>query len=577
MNDLSERRLRLWPAWLTCVAMMVPLVVSVTPSIPNGPRFIAMVSGPVLAALLFLLWVAVGSRLGWREKLGLAAFAILIPALSLLTAFPNDATPSAMFVYGLPLTILLLTIGLTLWASHRRRTLAAIGLMTVGWVIFSLFRNDGFDGDYYPEFAWRWSPIHEQTLPTLDARADQPTATDVTTSVSWDGGKSWPMFRGISGNGIVDDQFDHVDWRASPPKELWRIDIGPGWGSFSYHQGKLFTQEQRGEMEYVTAYWAEDGSLAWSHSDPSRFEEIVSGAGPRATPTVADGRVYAMGARALLNCLDESTGQLVWQRNLHDELKAPIPQWAFSGSPLVAGDLLVCYVGSAGDNGLIAVNRGTGETVWGFPSTGENYTTARLLNICGVECLVFCDGEGVHGLDAVSGSVLWTYKPTAWRGAPYIDPQMLGDNRLLVAVGDGVGLASLEASHDDGVWNFKEEWTSTRLRPSFNDSLVADNMIFGFSQNIFGCIDAQTGKRLWHGGRFGFGQALLLKNSHTIVMASEKGDLVLLRANGDKLDVVHQQPLLDDKTWNHPIVVGNRLFLRNGKTAVCLELAPEQS
>jgi len=91
---------------------------------------------------------------------------------------------------------------------------------------------------------------------------------------------------------------------------------------------------------------------------------------------------------------------------------------------------------------------------------------------------------------------------------------------------------------------------------------------------IFGCIDAKTGQRLWHGGRYGFGQAVLLKNSGTILVASEKGELVLLKAQPEKLEVLQKLPVLDGKTWNHPIVVGNRLFMRNAKAAVCLQLAP---
>lgn len=153
-----------------------------------------------------------------------------------------------------------------------------------------------------------------------------------------------------------------------------------------------------------------------------------------------------------------------------------------------------------------------------------------------------------------------------------VDAQQLDDSHLLVALGDGIGMSCLELNYDESGWQIGEKWTTNQLRPSFNDSLIDGELIFGFNQHIFSCIDSRTGKRLWKGGRFGFGQAVLLKNSGTIVVAAENGDAVFLRSSADKLQIVHRQPALNDKTWNHPIVVGNRLFMRNAKSAVCFEL-----
>ncbi len=567
-----QRPLRLWPAWIISLAMMVAIVLSVTPAIANQPRFFLMAGAPLLAGLLMSVWLLAGSRLNWREKVVLAVAAIVFPAISYLLVYPTEATQSVLFVYGVPLTVLAVTIGLTLGAQSPRRALLAVGLMAASWAFFPLIRNDGFDGEYYPEFAWRWSPVHEQSLPALSSPSTADFALD--TNPAWARGASWTIFRGPNGNGTVDDQFAEIDWQATPPNEIWRIDVGPGWSSFSYHQGRLFTQEQRGELEYITCYRADDGHLIWSHGDKTRFEEVVSGAGPRGTPTVSDGRVFAFGARALLTCLDEQTGAMHWQRNLVKEVNATVPIWAFSGSPLVVEDRVIVYAGGSGNNGLIAVNQSDGQTIWGFPSSGENYSTPRMMDLCGESCLVFCDSQGVHGLNGASGESLWTYQPAGWKSAPYIDAQRIDEDRLLVALGDGVGMACLRLERSDDSWNISEQWSTNQLRPSFNDSLVMGDLIFGFNQSIFSCIDAQTGKRLWNGGRFGFGQAVLLKNSGIILLAAEKGDLVILRANGDKLDVLHRQPVLNDKTWNHPIVVGDRLFMRNAKTAVCLQLIP---
>ncbi|MBX3423091.1 MAG: PQQ-binding-like beta-propeller repeat protein [Pirellulaceae bacterium] len=580
MNNASTEsqpvsRLRLWPAWLICAVMLLCIGLSVTPSIANGPRFMLMVGGPVLGGLAFIVWAMFASRLSAREKVLWGLAASILPALSLILTMPGLATRSMLLLYGLPLAVVAVVIALTIGARSPRRVAWSAALMAVAWSFFPVIRNEGFDGDYYPELAWRFAPVHEQTLPELRTPSEIPTIS--RANPDWAKGQSWPAFRGPQGNGSVDDQLADQDWSSKPPKELWRIDIGPGWSSFAYHEGRLFTQEQRGEMEHTTCYSAEDGSLLWSHGDAVRFEEVVSGAGPRGTPSVAEGRVYAMGARALLTCLDEQRGTVIWQRNLEQEVQAKVPTWAFSGSPLVIGNLVIIFAGGSGDNGLIAVDSQSGQTVWAFSVAGEseNYTTARLLRLADVDCLIFCDGRGVHALEPLSGALLWDYKPAQWSssGMKMVDPQALDSTRLLVSLGDGVGLCCLQVTLDGDQWTISENWTTTQLRPSFNDSLVHGDLIFGFNQNIFGCIDAHTGQRLWHGGRYGFGQAILLKNSRTILVVSEKGDLILLKAQGDKLEVLQRQPVLDGKTWNHPIVVGDRLFMRNGKTAVCLQLA----
>lgn len=571
----SVSRLRLWPAWLICAAILVCVALSVTPSIANGPRFMLMLGGPVLGGLLFSVWFLLGSRLSGREKGILAMAAIGLPAVSLLLTLPGMATRSTLLIYGLPLAVVALTLALTVKGQSPRRLGWAMGFMAIVWSLFPAIRNEGFDGDYFPELTWRLAPVHEQSLPELQTPLD--TAAPNIARPDWDRGQNWLSFRGPQGNGSVDDQLSDPSWQSTPPKEIWRIDIGPGWSSFAYHEGRLFTQEQRGDMEHTSCYAAEDGRLLWSHGDQVRFEEVVSGAGPRGTPTVADGRIYSMGSRALLTCLDEQSGKVVWQRNLEKEVSAKVPQWAFSGSPLVVSNLVIIFTGGSDDNGLIAVDSQTGQTVWAFSVEGEseNYTTARLIKLADVDSVIFCDNRGVHALEPQSGSPLWDYKPSQWSNSmKMVDPQAIDQSRLLVSSGDGVGLCCLQVARDGDQWSISENWTTTQLRPSFNDSLVHGDLIFGFNQNIFGCIDANNGKRLWHGGRYGFGQAVLLKNSGTILVVSEKGELAMLKAQADKLEVLQKLPVLEGKTWNHPIVAGDRLFMRNGRSAVCLQLAP---
>ena len=140
-------------------------------------------------------------------------------------------------------------------------------------------------------------------------------------------------------------------------------------------------------------------------------------------------------------------------------------------------------------------------------------------------------------------------------------------------MGSGTRLVQLKESESGLIGDVL--WTSKDMKPDFNDLLVYDGYVYGFDNAIFACIDLKDGKRKWKGGRYEKGQALLLADSGLIVVVSERGELVLLRATPNKLDELAKIPAMDGKTWNHPVVVGDRLFLRNAEEAVCYQLSTE--
>lgn len=225
----SKHPLRLWPAWLILTAQLVALILTVTPSIRNLPRFIFMMAGPLVTGLVFTVWLLFASRLRWREKLALVIAGIVTPlAASQISDF-DDALRTTMWIYGVPLAELMITLALSIWSQAPRRSLLAIVLLGLGWSSFALVRNEGFDGDYYAEFRWRWSPRHEDTLPELTPQSGgiPETLENADAPVN---DLLWSQYRGPEGNGASDEEIAPLDWTANPPKELWRIPIGPGWG-----------------------------------------------------------------------------------------------------------------------------------------------------------------------------------------------------------------------------------------------------------------------------------------------------------------------------------------------------------
>src|SRR2546430_13019565 len=131
------------------------------------------------------------------------------------------------------------------------------------------------------------------------------------------------------------------DGAPSPPVELWRRPVGPGWSSFAVGDGRLYTQEQRGDFEVVACYDETTGKPAWTHRDAARFWESNGGAGPRGTPTLHDGRLYTFGGTGILNALDAGNGAVVWTRNAASDTGAKLPSWGFSSSPLGVDDVVI--------------------------------------------------------------------------------------------------------------------------------------------------------------------------------------------------------------------------------------------
>ncbi|MCP3917034.1 MAG: PQQ-binding-like beta-propeller repeat protein, partial [bacterium] len=222
----------------------------------------------------------------------------------------------------------------------RRATLIATILIACG--VWTVVRMEGLTGDHTFEFAWRFTETCEERL--LADVGDRSTASlSALSAADVEGG--WSGFRGPGRDSVIPGVRIETDWSASAPIELWRRPIGPGWSSFAVHGNFAYTQEQRGEDELVTCYDANTGEPLWTHRDAVRFFDSMGGAGPRATPTLSDGRVYAVGATGILNVLDVTDGALLWSRNVAADTESEVPIWGFSSSPLVLDGSVIVAAG----------------------------------------------------------------------------------------------------------------------------------------------------------------------------------------------------------------------------------------
>jgi hypothetical protein len=571
-----------WLLWF-----VVPLVV------PDA-NFAAVVGG-LMGGLAVIVWWLGFSRAAWSERLGaiiLAIVALVATSRVVHASIANGMVGMMLVIYAIPV----LSLALVVWAAATRRlsdglrraSMVAAILLACG--AFTLIRTGGVAGDGNADITWRWVPSPEERLlsravveptalpsapppapgaapaatpeaPAAPEAAREPMAPPPAASESAEPAAGWPGFRGPDRDGITRGVRINTDWAGSPPVQVWRRPIGPGWSSFAVHGDRLYTQEQRGDDEIVACYKVSTGEPVWSHRDAARFWESNAGAGPRATPTLDGGRVYALGATGILNALDADSGAVAWSRNVASDTGTEIPMWGFAGSPLVADDLVI--VAAAGR--LAANEIAGGKPRWVGPAHGGGYSSPHRLTIGGVAQILLQSDAGVTSVAPASGTVLWEY---AWPGAAIVQPALTADGGVLAITGSatgGLGIRRLAVAGGPAGWATEERWRSTGLKPYFNDLVVHKGHAFGFDGSILACISLEDGARKWKGGRYGYGQLLLLPAQDLLLVLSEEGELALVGATPDAFRELARVQAVDGKTWNHPVLVGDILLVRNGQ------------
>jgi outer membrane protein assembly factor BamB len=602
-ND-TPKRLRLWPGVAAAILQWLAwLVIPVLFPQFSGTAILVT----AVLSLVIIVWWLFFSRARWSERLG--AVALMVVATAATSRVVHDSIANGMmgfmpYIYAIPLVTAAVVVGAVAGRSFsnplRSATMAAV--IVLACATLTLIRTNGLTGDADSDIEWRWSQTSEQRLlstnamppkadaPGVEPPADSKTSGDVKTSpeatvpieakitaatageaaAATNARISWPGFRGPRRDGVVPGVRINTEWSASPPVPLWRRPIGPGWSSFAVSGDRFYTQEQRGEDEVVSAYNLKTGEPVWWHRDAARFWESNAGAGPRGTPTLSDGRIYTLGATGILNALNARDGSVFWSRNTASDTHTKVPDWGIASSPLVVGSLVV----AAAAGSLAAYDAATGNPRWFGPTDGWGYSSPQLSTIDGVPQIVLLNGAGAISVDPADGTVLWKHE---WASDGILQPGVVGNSDLLIPSGSGLasntGMRRVTIAHAPGGWTAKERWTSSGLKPYFSDFVVHQGHAFGFDGSILACIDLTDGSRKWKGGRYGHGQLLLLPDQDLLLVVSEEGELVLVRAAPDKFTELARVPAIEGKTWNHPVLAGDILLVRNGEEMAAFRLA----
>ena len=552
------KQLRLWPGVVIVVVQW--LLRFGLPVVATDMAALAVsVFGGLLGGLAIFVWWAFFNRAPRSERW--IAIVLMVAALAATSFILHESIATGLqgmmyVIYAVPVLSLLFVI----WAvscsrlSVRPRRALMVVTIFIACGFWALLRSGGITGAASADFTWRWAKTHEERL--LTQLESEPKSSPSTAAALVKGGY-WPGFRGPERNGTVNGIRIGTDWSESPPKELWRRAIGPACSSFSVRGTLLYTQEQRGEGEVISCYELASGKPVWKHGDRARFWDSHAGAGPRSTPTISGDRVYTLGATGILNVLEADTGSVVWSRQAAADIKAEIPGWGFSSSPLVVdGVVLVAISGT-----LAAYSSDSGEPLWFGPDGGAGYSSPHLFKIDDVKQVVLMSEVGASAFAPVEGTLLWQFP---WPKVRIVQPARTADGDLLFSGGEGKGMNRIGISRGPGGWTVAERWKSVRLRPNFNDFVVHRGHAFGLNGPILTCIDIADGQRKWRGGRYG-GQLTLLAEQSLLLVLTEKGELALVEAIPDRFSELGRIPAIEGKTWNHPVLVGNVLLVRNSR------------
>jgi outer membrane protein assembly factor BamB len=518
---------RYWLPRLLGVLLVIDLVlIWLVPAegFEGGMRMVAAVGSLLIFYLLFSLWLFIFSGYRWKWRWGIF---LLIP------------------------------------------------LVVVGTSV-ALFQRVDFTGDMTPVPRFRWEEsIRERQASLQTHREEQAKLGKPSISMVSQNETDFPEYRGRKRDGIViGSSLSGFD--KSKIREIWREPCGGGYASFAVAGEGAVTIEQRGGEEVVVCYEAATGKECWTYSYPAHFKETMGGPGPRATPTIADGDVYSLGATGILARLEGSTGKEKWKVNILENNNNIM--WGMSGSPLVFDNVVVVNPGrqreSADGRAVIAFDRETGKQVWTVGSTQAAYASPMLATLAGRRQILIFDAVRLASHDVAKGEELWRYE---WKTANDINvaqPVLLPDDRVFITSAYGHGCAMLKVSEVNGQFSIKEVWSNTpnaAMHCKFSSPVFYQGYLYGLDDGRLVCVDAEKGKRQWKEKDYGHGQLLLARDK--LVILSETGELAIVAADPKAFRELGKIKVLKgEKTWNYHAMVGNRVFVRNHIEMACYEL-----
>ena len=368
----------------------------------------------------------------------------------------------------------------------------------------------------------------------------------------------WPMWRGAKADLISREVGWEFAWPEAGPPKLWTANVGIGFSSFSVADGRLYTMGHKDGNEIVHCLDAETGKSLWTHSYPCLLVDNLHEGGPSATPTIDGNRVYTVSKEGHLFCLTADRGEVVWLVELQKLLGVPMPDWGFSSSPLVLGDMLVLEAGRT-----VALNKQSGELIWQTQKYRPGYGSPTAFEHDGELLIATLNNDALIIVRANTGELV---DSTPWESsfATVANTPIVTGNRIYISSGYNQGCALYELKDR----KLKQLYKNKAMRNQMNNSVLAEGFLYGFDGNshvprtvALVCMEHATGEVRWR--ELGLGCGSLMLADGKLIILSDQGELVTAETTPEAFRPISRAKVLEGRCWTVPVLAGGRIYCRN--------------
>ena len=384
-------------------------------------------------------------------------------------------------------------------------------------------------------------------------------AADVQVAIAQD----WPQWRGPNRDGAV-QAFDLPSAWPDALTEQWTVDVGLGYATPVIVGDRIYMYTRQDGDEVMLALDADSGDVLWRSGYPTPFEQMPAaarhGAGPKSTPTFANGRLFTLGMSGIVTAWDSETGRQLWQ------LEAPAVQPTFhtAMSPVVDGDLMIVHIGGQDDGALTAFEAATGEIRWSWDGDGPAYGSPIVVELEGVRQVVTFTQEHMVGVAIETGALLWS--------RPFVTPSTTTAqtpilyNGQLVEAGRGNGITLFRVVSEGTAWTTEDVWHTDEVSLHMTNGVVAGGVLYGLSHlnsgQYFG-LDLDTGQVLWTSDPRQAENAAVLRVGDMIFSLEDDAELVVFGSSRSEFEPLERYQVATSATWAQPTLRGNRLYVKD--------------